>query len=507
MSLDRELPSFIEGYGPVRPYQASDSPRSNKLASGNVRATGSTGSKCLASIDAALEACAVRDGATLSFHHHLRNGDHVLNMVMEACAARGLKGLTVAASSLFPVHVPLVDHMRNGVVARIVTAYMSGPVADAISDGVLDLPVVMQTHGGRARAIETGELRIDVAFIASPTADDYGNINGAQGPAACGPLGYAMVDAQYANRVVAITDNLVPYPACPIGISQDQVDFVVRVDSIGDPKGIMSGTTCPTTDPIGLQIAQSAAHVIGASGLLVDGFSFQTGAGGISLAVAAQLRELMDANGVKGSFAAGGYLCRMLEEGLFRTLFDVQCFDLSSVASYQTDPRHRAMSASLYASPANRGAVVDRLDAMILGAAEVDVDFNVNVTTGSSGRILGGSGGHADTAAASRLAIVTTRLASAAGPKIVQQVSCVTTPGETVDVVVTEAGIAVNPRREQLLRDLVDAGLPVRSIDELRANACARHQPRSDRRDASRIVGVVEYRDGSVIDLIRAAAR
>ncbi|WP_026437823.1 citrate lyase subunit alpha [Acidovorax sp. JHL-9] len=510
MDRDHPLPAVLDGYGAVRPYCGAVLWPEARLAGEGTEAASPGRSKCLASIDVALLACAVRDGATLSFHHHLRNGDQVLNQVMEACAARGLKGLTVAASSLFPVHAPLVEHMRSGVVTRIVTAYMSGPVADAVSDGVLQAPVVMQTHGGRARAIETGELKIDVAFIAAPTADDYGNINGAQGPAACGPLGYAMVDARYAARVVAVTDHLVPYPACPIDIAQDKVDFVVRVDSIGDPKGILSGTTRPTSDPVGLEIARLAAQVIGASGLLVDGFSFQTGAGGISLAVAQELRDLMRARGVRGSFAAGGitgYLCKMLEEGLFRTLFDVQCFDLVSVHSYQTNPRHQAMSASLYASPANRGAVVNRLDAMILGAAEVDVDFNVNVTTGSSGRILGGSGGHADTAAGSKLAIVTTRLASSAGPKIVQRVNCVTTPGETVDVVVTEGGIAVNPRREQLSRDLVAAGLPVKSIEELRTIAGAYHQPREVRRGESRIVGVVEYRDGSVIDLIRAEAK
>ncbi len=494
----------------VRPYRGGAPQSEAWLAGADVETSNSGRSKCLGSIDAALDACAVRDGATLSFHHHLRNGDQVLNQVIEACAARGLRGLTVAASSLFPVHAPLVEHMRSGVVTRIVTAYMSGPVADAVSDGVLDAPVVMQTHGGRARAIETGELEIDVAFIAAPTADDYGNINGARGPAACGPLGYAMVDARHAARVVAVTDNLVPYPACPIDIAQDQVDFVVPVDSIGDPRGILSGTTRPTTDPVGLAIAHAAAQVIAASGLLADGFSFQTGAGGISLAVAAQLRELMRARGVQGSFAAGGitgYLCQMLEEGLFRTLFDVQCFDLASVESYQRDPRHLAMSASLYASPANRGAVVDRLDAMILGAAEVDVNFNVNVTTGSTGRILGGSGGHADTAAGARLAIVTTRLDSRAGPKIVERVNCITTPGATVDVVVTEAGIAVNPRRAQLAQDLAAAGLPIRSIDALRALACAQQPPQQARPRDTRVVGVVEYRDGSVIDLIHASAR
>ena len=71
--------------------------------------------------------------------------------------------------------------------------------------------------------------------------------------------------------VVAVTDNLVRYPACPIDITQDHVDFVVEVDSIGDPQGIVSGTTRATTDPVGLHIASTAAQVIAASGLLSGG--------------------------------------------------------------------------------------------------------------------------------------------------------------------------------------------------------------------------------------------
>ena len=249
--------------------------------------------------------------------------------------------------------------------------------------------------------------------------------SGAEGRAACGPLGYAMVDAQYADRVVAITDQLWPHPPAPDRHSQDQVDFVVVVDSIGDPAGILSGTTRPTTEAVGLQIASSAAQVIAASGLLCDGFSLQTGAGGVSIATAMYVKELMRKRGVQGSFGAGGVtgtLVDMLDAGLFRNVFDVQCFDPKAVESYRRDRRHLAMSASMYANPHSRGPLVERLDAMLLGAAEVDLDFNVNVTTGSGGVILGGSGGHADTAAGAQLAIVTTRLAAGAGPKIVERV-------------------------------------------------------------------------------------
>jgi citrate lyase subunit alpha / citrate CoA-transferase len=309
--------------------------------------------------------------------------------------------------------------------------------------------------------------------------------------------------------VVAITDQLWPQPPCPVDIAQDQTDFIVVVDSIGDPKGILSGTTRPTTEAVGLKIAQTAAQVIAASGLLVEGFSLQTGAGGISIATSMFVQEAMRDRGVVGSFGAGGVtgtLVEMLEAGLFRNIYDVQCFDLRGVQSYRDDPRHLAMSASMYANPHSRGPLVERLDAMLLGAAEVDLHFNVNVSTGSDGLILGGSGGHADTAAGAELAIVTTRLASSAGPKIVERVGCITTPGETIDAVVTEVGIAVHPRREDLRDRLCTAGIEVLSIEQMysKASALSADHPSPARPDGGgRIVGVVEYRDGSIIDVIR----
>ncbi len=515
MPAHRPLPDTIPGHGPVLPWDAGcHGPVTVPRAARPLHVHRPSVGKRLASLEAAFDACAVRDGATLSFHHHLRNGDQVLNQVLDVAARRGLRGLTVAASSLFPVHSPLVGHVEAGVVARIVTAYMAGPVADAVSAGRLGVPVLMQTHGGRAAAIETGRLPIDVAFIAAPAADEAGNLSGASGRAACGPLGYAMVDAAHAERVVAVTDTLQPYPVGAIDIPQTQVDFVVVGDSIGDPAGILSGTTRPTRDPLGLQIADTAARVIEAAGLLGPAFSFQTGAGGISLAVAQAVAARMRGQGVRGSFAAGGVtgtLCEMLEAGLFRQILDVQCFDLHAVESYRRDPRHQAMSAAMYASPLTRGAVVDRLQAMILGAAEVDLGFNVNVTTGTDGRILGGSGGHADTAAGAALAIVTTKLAASAAPKIVPRVRCVTTPGSTIDVVVTELGVAVNPARPELAAQLRAAGLPVHGIEALCAAAAerapalpaARDVAPDDGPDDSPVVAVVEYRDGRVIDVVR----
>jgi len=507
-SVGRHIPASIPGYPVVRPFTGAfaatdrqpQKPQLSRIPLHRAR-------KVMATIQDVLEAADLRDGATISFHHHLRNGDLVLNMVLDEIASRGLKGIRVAASSLFSCHAPLIEHIKSGVVTGISTTYISGPLGAAIAQGVLAEPVVMQTHGGRARAIESGELKIDLAFVAAPTADHYGNCNGVEGPSACGPLGYAMVDVRHAIRVAVITDNLVPYPAHPCDITQDQVDFVVEVPSIGDPGGIASGTTHATDNPVGLKIAHTATRVIAASGLLADGFSFQTGAGGISLAVAIELKRLMHELGIKGSFASGGitaYLVDMLEEGLFRCLYDVQCFDLKSVDSYRRNPAHMPMSASTYANPDARGAIVDKLDVVILGAAEIDIDFNVNVTTGSNGVILGGSGGHADTAAGAKLAIVTTRLTARGFAKVVDRVTTLTTPGETIDVLVTEAGIAVNPARIDLKDRLLAAGIDVVPIAHLRDLARAETATPGLPVPHGRIVAVVEYRNGAVIDVVRA---
>lgn len=505
-TIGRVIPSWAGGFRLVPYAGISTYPEVHHRVGASFRSLSRGTPKVLSSIRESLDAACLRDGSTISFHHHLRNGDAVANAVLCEAANMGLRGLTIAASSIFPVHAPWVALIEAGVISRIYTAYASGPVADAIVRGALPNPIVMHTHGGRARLIESGALHIDAAFLAAPTADPYGNLNGVQGPSACGTLGYAETDVRYATTVIAVTDNLVPYPACPISISQDDVDYVVAVPSIGDRGMIVSGTTRPTGESVGLEIAAQAAKVIEAAGLLDDNFGFQTGAGGISLAVAAALREIMVRRGVIGSFAAGGitgYLVDMLEQGLFRSLLDVQCFDLRAVDSFRDNPRHQAMSASMYANPWNKGAVVNRLSTMILGAAEVDLDFNVNVTTANDGRIIGGSGGHSDTAAGAELAIVTTRLRAGNVPKIVEQVRTVTTPGATIDIVVTEAGISVNPRRGEVKERLIAAGLPVVPIEELHAKA--NHglgKVRTLNGSSGEVVGIVEYRDGTVLDVI-----
>lgn len=162
----------------------------------------------------------------------------------------------------------------------------------------------MQTHGGWARTIEAGKLRIDVGLIAAQCANSRGNVNRVDGRVACGPLGHTMVEVQFADRVAAIVDHLAAFPICPIEMRQDQVDFVVTVELMGGPRGILSGTTRPTHDPVGLQIAATAAQV-----------------------------------------ASPASCARCSSRGCPAPIFGVRCFDLAAVDSYRRDPRTKQLWA------------------------------------------------------------------------------------------------------------------------------------------------------------------
>ncbi len=466
--------------------------------------------KIVASLREAISLCGLKSGMSISFHHHLRNGDYTLNRVMDEIAALGIRDLTLNASSLFDAHAPLREHIKNRVVRKINTDYMSAGLGRAISEGLMDEPVEFRTHGGRPRDIALGITPIDVAFIAAPTSDPAGNCSGKYGPSACGSLGYAFPDAMYAKKVVVITDNLVPYPLTDASIPEIYVDYVVPVDAIGDPRGIVSGTTKITRDPVGLVMAETAARVIRHSGLLKDGFSFQTGAGGATLAAAKFLKEIMLREKIRGSFASGGvtgYLVDMLNEGCFTSLMDVQCFDLKAVESIRTNPAHHEISAMQYASPAAKSAVVDHLDVVLLGATEIDTDFNVNVHTDSAGCIMGGSGGHSDTAAGAKLSMIIAPLFRARLPIITGRVRCISTPGRDVDVVVTQRGVAVNPAKPDLALRLKDAGLPIVDIHELKQIAERITGVPAVPPEGGRVVARVLSRDGEPLDVIRQLTR
>ena len=505
-ALGREVPDTRAGK-PTRPFAgAFASAQQGKKASRPQKTSCRTEDKLLPSLQAAIEATGLSDGMTISFHHSFRDGDRLINLVLDECARMGIKDLCLAPTALFPVHEPAIEHIKRGVVSRI-EGSMNGPVGAFVSQGgALREPAVLRSHGGRWRAIEAGDIHIDVAFIAAPQADRYGNACGMRGKTACGTISFSAVDAQYADKTVVVTNELAPYPVHPFEIQQGWTDYVVVVGEIGDPKSIASGTLRLTKSPTRLHIARLAADAVISSGVLKDGFSFQGGAGGISLAATKYVGDAMREAGVVGDFAMGGattLLVDMLHEGLIRAILDGQAFDLDAIASLRDDPAHLIMDPGHYANYDSRGCSTYMLDVAVLGATEVDLAFNVNVNTHSDGQLLHGIGGHQDVAAGAGITMITIPTLRGRLPVIVDHVTTVTTPGEAVDVIVTERGVAVNPAREDLRDRFAAGGLPVKTLEEIKAEADRFIQPPRRPVFSDEIVALIEWRDGTVIDAVR----
>lgn len=510
--IGRDIPSIIPGYSGTTPCAAGAPGRLFESAfarSPRIHPKDRprrSDAKICATLDTALDVAGVESGMTISFHHHFREGDMVVNRILDALARRGLKDLVLAPSSLTTCHAPLIGHIKSGLVREIRTSGLRGALADAISAGLMDTPVLIHSHGGRARALDGGEFHIDVAFLGVPSCDPWGNATGSRGPSLCGSLGYAMVDARNASRVVLLTEEIIPHPAFPVSIRQDQVDAIIQVDSVGDPAGISRGATRMTRDPRELLIARTAARAIAAAGVIRNGFSLQSGSGGASLAAIQYIRDIMIERSVKASFALGGItsqLVRLHEEGLVPILLDTQSFDGEAARSLATNLGHREIDASQYANPMRKGAFVENLDVVILSAMEMDLDFNCNVITGSDGVIRGASGGHSDTAAGAGLTVVVAPLLRGRLPTVMDRVATVITPGESIDLLVTDRGIAVNPRRPDLAEALAKARLPLVAMADLKKLAEAYTGLPEPLKFDDRIVGVVEYRDGSILDVIR----
>jgi citrate lyase subunit alpha/citrate CoA-transferase len=364
---------------------------------------------------------------------------------------------------------------------------------------------VLRSHGGRWQAIQDGEVHIDIAVIAAPTADFFGNCDGSHGKSACGSLGFALADSIYADHVIAVTDNLVPFPCIPWQIQGNNVDYVVTVDSIGDPARIVSGTTQITRSPDRLRIAELVALFLRDAGILRNGFSFQAGAGGIALAFVSYLKRMMKDAGVKARFVRGGstkYLVELLEEGLTDYILDGQTFDLSGVQSMANNPRHAATSPFTSYNYHGKGNFASLVDAVVLGATEVDENFNANVVTHSDGRLLHGIGGWQNCLAAGCTILAVPSFRDRI-PVIVDQVTTLCGPGELIDVVVTERGIAINPRRQDLMDAVKGSKLPIRPLQEIKSEVeriCGGKPQQLKRGD--RPVAVVKWVDGTVLDSV-----
>ncbi|WP_333650970.1 citrate lyase subunit alpha [Lacrimispora sp.] len=507
-AVGREIPEEIlkeTGKEPFMGVHHFDGHEYKKSSPVTKAVANSNGSKIVDSIRESLIKCGIKDGMVLGFHHHFREGDYVVNMVMKEVHDMGIKDITICASSLGKAHDPLIDYIEDGTIIGIQSSGVRGKIGKAISEGKLKKLTIMRSHGGRVRAIESGEVKIDISFIGAPTCDDYGNCRGVGGKSDCGVLSYAVVDSEYADKVVAITDCLVPFPNYPAQISMTKVDYVVVVDEIGNPAKIATGAAKPTTDLRRLLMADYCTQFVVNTPYFKDGFSYQTGVGGASIASTISLAKIMEEKNIRMGFGVGGLtkpMCDLLKNGQVDALMDTQDFDLDAVKSVGS-PGHYPITAGEYANPFNKGAVVNKLDFVILATLEVDVNFNCNVVVGSDGMVTGAQGGHPDTAAGAKCTIILTPLIQGRIPAVCTNVTTVTTPGEAVDVVITDYGVAINPRRQDLMEYAKNMDLPFKTIEELRDIAYSIVGEPEPVQFDDKIVGIIEGRDGTIMDVVR----
>jgi citrate lyase subunit alpha / citrate CoA-transferase len=461
------------------------------------------GNKLVGSLREALVKAGLKDGMTISTHHHFREGDLVANMVFDCASELGIKNLCWFPSASFSCHAYLLKYLDNGTISHI-EGSMNGPLGRYCSQGKMKKTAVLRSHGGRYQAIQDGEVQIDIAVIGAGSADPFGNANGVNGPSASGLLGFALGDAQYADKVIVVTDNMVPFPCIPWQIPGNYVDFTVKVDKVGIPEKIVSGTTEVTRSPDRLMIAEMTARFCEAAGIIREGFSFQAGAGGTALSIGNFFGDIMRKKGIRARFARGGsnkYLVKMLEEGLVEYILDGQTFDLEGVRSIRDNPHHVMTSPFSSYNYHSKGNFASMVDVAILGATEVDLNFNANVVTHSDGYLLHGIGGWQN-CLFSKNVILPLPLFRDRIPVIIDEVTTLCGPGELIDVIVTERGIAINPLRTDLMESVKDSGLPIRTIQQLKAEAeaiCGKPQRPVF---TDKIVAVIKWVDGTVIDTI-----
>jgi citrate lyase subunit alpha/citrate CoA-transferase len=457
----------------------------------------------VATLKEALVKCGLKDGMTISTHHHFRNGDLLANQVFDAAHELKVKDLVWFPSASFPCHQHLIPYLEDGTIHHI-EGSMNGPLGRFTSEGKMRGTGVLRSHGGRYQAIQDGEIQIDIAVIGAGCADPFGNANGLEGPSASGLLGFALADSQYADKVIVATDNMVEFPCVPWQIQGNYVDYTVEMENIGDPEKIISGTTRITRSPDRLFLAELTARFCYAAGIIRDGFSFQSGAGGTSLAVGEYFKKIMLEKGIKARFARGGsnrYLVSMLEEGLVEYILDGQTFDLEGVRSMRENPHHVWTSPFTSYNYHGKGNFAGMVDVVILGATEIDTSFNANVVTHSDGILLHGIGGWQN-CLFSKTVILPVPLFRDRIPVIRDEVTTLCGPGELIDVIVTERGIAINPLRKDLLDKVKGSDLPIRTIHELKEEAeriCGIADKPAFSDD---VVAVVKWVDGTVLDTV-----
>lgn len=467
----------------------------------------------------------IRDGDTISYPHYYRDGDRGLKLVVDALRGSGKKGIKIFGNAFFDNVDPwLAEAIRDGVIGGVYGNVYRAFGRHVTAGEFLPWVSVGVSHGNRVRKLQTGEVSIRVAFGPVPIADQFGNANGLAGRPEhrCGPVGLFDADVQCAEYVCLLTGTVSDTVVMPTPISMEAVDFVVAVDNPGLAEGIGSGTLNldhARSNPFNAQVADNVTRVIRASGVVRDDFSFQVGSGA-GLLILENIRRMLKESKIRANFSIGGVTSLhvdMLDEGTLYQLMHGQLFEPSDrvIDSLLNHPRHHEITTAFYASIANKEAAVNLLDLAVLSTLEVDLEYNLN-TVCAGGRIIGGIGGGQDVAAGAALTIIFVQLATGKDgkgfPKVVERVFTRTTPGEVVDVVVTEEYVSVNPRSKSPYKDAIlergsDFGLNLVTIEELRRRAQLKAESFGTTppplKTTDDVVHVIEWRDGSLLDVIR----
>lgn len=475
------------------------------------------------SLDQVIEV--TNDGDTISYPHYYRFGDKGLEIVVAKLREHGKKDIKIYGNAFFDHVDPwLFEAIADGTI----TGFYGNPYrklgAEVLKGTILPWVSVGFSHGNRVRKLQTGEVNVKVAFGPMPICDVFGNANGLGGKEEhfCGPVGLFTVDAECAEYVCILAGTVSETIVMPTPISMEQVDFVVKVDDPGLSSGIGSGTldmNKARSHPFNSQVAENISNVIKASGVVKGDFAFQVGSGA-GLLVLENIRAMLKEMNIRANFSIGGVTSLhvdMLEEGTLYQLMHGQLFEPSVRMrdSMINNPNHHEITTPYYASVANKESAVNMLDLAVLSALEVDLGFNLN-TVCANGRIIGGIGGGQDVAAGADLTIIFMPLATGKGdkgfPKVVEKVYTRTTPGEVIDVIVTEEYASVNPASKSSYKDAIlnnakDFGVELLSIEELHQKSIAKAKsfgaipPMTETTDD--VVHVIEWRDGTLLDVIK----
>ncbi|MBN1233229.1 MAG: citrate lyase subunit alpha [Candidatus Coatesbacteria bacterium] len=503
--LGREIPESLHNFKPYRGRKVR--PNLDQQVSPPLKTGWPAKNKVVKSLREVIKLTGLKDGMTVATHHHLQDRDQILIQILEAIKQEGIRNITLAPTGLFPCHRIIIPYIQDGTIGHI-EGDISGEVGRFICEGNLSKPVIIRSHTARLFARFTGKQPVDVAFLAVSASDRCGNSNGISGANPFGSMGYAITEARYAKQVVVVTNTILPYPLQQISLSQEFVDWVVEVEQIGKPIRKMPVRIGMVSNPIGYLIARYAIRFGQAAGFIKKGFSFQIGSGALGAEIGRALLNTMKEQELNASFISGGITgahVEMLKEGWTNMLLDVESMDAEAVESLLINNNHQEISATTYANPFTQGCVVNELDIVFLGATEIDTDFNVNVSTESNGLIKNTVGGHSDVAGSAKFSVILAPAFRNRISTIKNEVIAVNTPGDCVDALVTEYGICINPKKEDILEKVVenDPKLPIIPIEELMNKIQKLTGTPKPLEFDEKIVAVWEYADGTVLDVLR----